>query len=153
MGIEAQKTRCELLRPECIAYQNYNRENHFAAIHLREIIGKNFNKADLMSMAADLGGWTGIRCPRNWVRLEALILCYLMQNRLILINKWKEGQFKLQQREFHESAESTGSFDITFVRDSEDASEPLEPSEASDADVSSRSTEHAACPGRIWWGD
>jgi hypothetical protein len=141
-GVEAHKIRCELLRAECTAYQNYNRDNHFSAIHLRSIIGKNFNKTDLMSMATDIGGWTGVRCPRNWVRLEALMLCYLMQNRLILIDKWKEGQFTIQQP-VRQSAEPTESSD-TFAQGSE---EDLE------AETSNPTLVHEGCPGRIWWGD
>jgi hypothetical protein len=95
-GREAQKSQSALSRPECQDYQNYTRKTHPKAIQLRKIIGGQFNLKLLESMARDIGFWTGAKCPRDWSRLEALLLCYVM-NYPYLKDKWAAGAFTVQQ--------------------------------------------------------
>jgi hypothetical protein len=146
MGVEATKIRSELSRPDCTAYQKYDREYHFSAVHLRSIIGRPFKQKDIKSMAADLGTWTGVRCPRDWLRLEALTMCYLMQNRLILIEKWNAGEFTIQHEPGRVPLEQAKTA-ATFVRNAHEFIEvevPISPSTSPD---------HTDDKGRIWWGD
>jgi hypothetical protein len=87
----------ELARLDNQAFNNYDRGTNFAPVQLKKIIGVDFNVPFLRSMADDVGIWTQLRCPRNWRRVEPLLMRYLTDNLPLVIDKWAAGAFTVQK--------------------------------------------------------